>query len=152
MPSWWPRPLDAATGDPLTPTEARRRFASARVARLATLGPNGAPHLVPLTFALEGDRIFSAVDDKPKRTRRLARLANITGDERVCLLADGWDEDWSKLWWVRVDGTAHILDKDPEAIRLLRARYSQYSQTPPPGPIIVVDVKRWTGWSGAPSP
>ncbi|MHB1488277.1 MAG: TIGR03668 family PPOX class F420-dependent oxidoreductase [Acidimicrobiales bacterium] len=136
----------------MTPAEARRRFASARVARLATVGPNGAPHLVPLTFAVEGDRIFSAVDDKPKRTRRLARLANIALDQRVCLLADGWDEDWSKLWWVRVDGAAHILDHDPEAIRLLGDRYNQYGHKPPPGPIIVVDVQRWTGWSATPSP
>lgn len=130
---------------------ARKRFATARVARLASIRPDGSPHLVPITFAVEGNRIFSAVDDKPKRTRHLARLANIAHDQRVSVLADGWAEDWSQLWWVRADGTAQVLDESPGAVALLQERYDQYVDRPPGGPFILIDVTRWTSWTAAPS-
>ncbi|MEV4413183.1 TIGR03668 family PPOX class F420-dependent oxidoreductase [Catellatospora sp. NPDC049609] len=131
---------------------ARDRFAAVRVARLATADPAGVPHLVPVVFAVDGDTVYTAVDRKPKRTRALRRLANIAANPRVCLLADHYEEDWSRLWWVRADGTARVLDvSEPEAataLALLAARYRQYAQ-PPPGPVIAVDVTRWTAWSGA---
>ena len=88
----------------LAEDEARRRLAAARVARLATVGGPGSPHLVPVTFAVAGDRIYSAVDAKPKTTRDLRRLRNIRADPRVAVLADHYDEDWSRLWWARADG------------------------------------------------
>ena len=87
---------------------ARAAFASCRVVRLATVRPDGAPHLVPICFALEGDTLYSAVDHKPKASTALQRLANIAANPRVSLLADRYDEDWSLLWWVRADGTAHV--------------------------------------------
>ncbi len=131
---------------------ARDRFAAARVARLATADAAGVPHLVPVVFAVDGDTVFTAVDDKPKRTRALRRLANIAANPHVCLLADHYEEDWSRLWWVRADGTARELDPaDPAtaaALALLTARYPQYAQ-PPPGPVVAVTVTRWTAWSGA---
>ncbi|MEV0172022.1 TIGR03668 family PPOX class F420-dependent oxidoreductase [Streptomyces sp. NPDC050803] len=135
----------------MDPAEARRRFADARVARLATVDPDGRPHLVPLVFAVHGDRIVTAVDDKPKRSRRLTRLRNIAGCPAVCLLADAYDEDWDRLWWVRVDGDAHLLapgaDQEfAEAIALLRRKYPQYRDRPPEGPVVVVTGLRWTGW------
>jgi PPOX class probable F420-dependent enzyme len=131
----------------------RARFAAARVARLATVGPDGAPHLVPLVFAVRGDTVLSAVDAKPKRRTALRRLTNIAADPRVALLADHYTEDWAALWWVRADGVARIVGADtPEgaaALAALAARYPQYAAAPPPGPVLAVDVHRWSGWSAA---
>ncbi|HUZ52785.1 MAG TPA: TIGR03668 family PPOX class F420-dependent oxidoreductase [Streptosporangiaceae bacterium] len=132
--------------------EARRRLGAARVARLATVSAGGQPHLVPITFAADGDLVYTAVDAKPKTTRRLQRLSNIRGNHRVAVLADHYDEDWSALWWVRADGEAAILD-DPAVIagpvRLLADRYSQYRDSRPAGPVIAIRVDRWTGWSAS---
>jgi PPOX class probable F420-dependent enzyme len=139
------------------PSQARSRFAAARVARLATVGVQGAPHLVPISFAVLGeDRIVTAVDHKPKRTTALRRLANIEANPSVALLADHYEEDWSGLWWARADGIARVLaapedepDTWAEAIAALVGRYQQYRDRPPAGPVILIDVHRWSGWSGA---
>jgi PPOX class probable F420-dependent enzyme len=128
---------------PVTPAE---RFATCRVGRLATVGASGAPHLVPIVFAVTGDVIHTAVDAKPKRTRRLKRLANIAADPRVSVLADHYDEDWSTLWWVRADGVARILDVSPAGLAALVARYPQYRETPPPGPFLEITVTHWSSW------
>ncbi len=131
--------------------EARRRFAAARVARLATVGAGGAPHLVPVTFVVRGDTVAIAVDHKPKTTTELRRLRNIEANPRVCLLADDYDEDWDRLWWVRADGTARVL-RDAgraEPAGLLAAKYPQYAGRPPGGPVILVDVTAWRGWAAA---
>ena len=131
------------------PDWVRERFAAARVARLATVAPDGSPHVVPVVFAVvfaaDGDSILTAVDDKPKSTTRLQRLANIAENPRVSLLADDYAEDWSQLWWARADGTARVhgtYDLAP-----LVARYDAYRDRPPTGPVIVVSVARWSGWS-----
>ena len=134
--------------------EARERFAAARVARLATVAPDGRPHLVPVTFAADGDTLYTAVDDaKPKATLRLARLRNIAANPRVALLADHYQDDWRALWWARADGVARVVEPDaPEAARgreLLAARYEPYIAAPPPGPVIVVAVERWSGWAAS---
>ncbi len=129
--------------------EAKRRFAEGRVARLATVRPDGRPHLVPVVFALEGDTVYTAVDEKPKRSRRLQRLENVRADPRVSLLVDRYDEDWGRLWWVRADGLARVVDEGPEldrAIELILARYPQERERPPAGPAIVVDIQRWSFW------
>ena len=127
------------------------RFATARVARLATVTPAGAPHLVPIVFALVGDVLYSAVDGKPKRTRKLARLANIAAEPRVSVLADHYDEDWSLLWWVRADGVGRIVDESVAGLRALTGRYPQYQESPPAGPFLEITVERWTAWvSGRP--
>jgi PPOX class probable F420-dependent enzyme len=137
----------------MTPDEARRRFASARVARLATVGADGRPHVVPIAFALVGDVLYSAVDAKPKRTPRLRRLANVAENPAVSLLADHYDDDWSRLWWARADGAGRVLEPgDPEAMRgvdALAARYPQYGEQRPQGPVLAVTVARWSGWSSA---
>jgi PPOX class probable F420-dependent enzyme len=136
---------------PVTDGRAAERFATARVARLATVGPDGAPHVVPITFAVVGDTIVHAVDHKPKRTRALRRLANIAANPAVSVLADHYAEDWGALWWVRADGRARIVDADSDegvgAIAALVERYSQYAERPPEGPVVVVDVARWSGWT-----
>lgn len=128
-------------------------FGTARVARLATVDPSGRPHLVPMVFAVVGAVIYSAVDAKPKRHTALRRLANIAQEPRVAVLADHYDEDWATLWWVRADGTARVLDPAGDAAEVrgavvaLSARYPQYRDAPPGGPVIAVDVRRWSAWS-----
>jgi PPOX class probable F420-dependent enzyme len=124
-------------------------FADARVARLATVGEDGAPHLVPIVFALAGDLIHTAVDAKPKRHSRLRRLANIAHEPRVSVLADHYDEDWTLLWWVRADGVARVAGASAEALAALTAKYPQYQVTPPPGPFLTIEVRRWSAWSAA---
>ena len=138
----------------MTGPEARRRFGAARIARLATADAAGIPHVVPIVFAVDGDRVYSAVDAKPKRTRALRRLANITVNPNVAVLVDHYADDWSTLWWARADGTARVVSPDAgdgeRAIALLTARYAQYATDPPTGPVIVIDVQRWSGWSATP--
>jgi PPOX class probable F420-dependent enzyme len=120
------------------------------VARLASVTDAGRPHIVPVTFVLDGDRIYSAVDAKPKTTTSLRRLRNIRANPQVAVLADHYDEDWASLWWVRADGRAQIIDEPrlmTQPIQLLAARYPQYQEMPPPGPVIAVQVERWTAWA-----
>ena len=130
--------------------EARDLFASAHVARLATCDVEGRPHLVPITFVLDGEVIVTAVDHKPKRTTRLRRLANIVANPQVTVLADHYENDWSRLWWVRADGTARAIE--PEApehaamVARLADRYEQYRDRAPEGPAIAISVSRWSGW------
>ncbi len=127
----------------------RERFASVRVARLATTGADG-PHIVPMVFALAGDTIYHAVDHKPKRTTALRRIANLRFDPRAAVLVDEYDEDWSQLWWARADGVGRVLEPGhAEALKLLAARYSQYRDRPPEGPVIAIDVHRWSGWAAS---
>ena len=127
-----------------------QRFASARVARLATVGRDGAPHLVPMTFALVDDVIYSAVDAKPKRHTRLRRLANIAHEPRVSVLVDRYDDDWTALWWVRANGVARVLSSSPAALEALTAKYPQYRAAPPSGPFVEIGVRRWSAWSATP--
>jgi len=132
--------------------DARRRLGTARVAVLATVSASGRPHVVPVTFAVDGDVIYTAVDAKPKSTRDLRRLSNIRGDPRVSVLAEHYDDDWRALWWVRADGQAAVIgDQAAMAapIGLLADRYPQYRRDPPAGPVIAVRVTRWTGWSAS---
>jgi PPOX class probable F420-dependent enzyme len=134
----------------LEPGEARRRFAAATVARLATISPDGRPHIVPVTFAVDGDVIYSAVDAKPKTTTRLARLRNIAAEPRVAVLADHYEADWDRLWWARADGAADVLAGPAETaapLALLARRYPQYRAARPGGPVIRIQVERWTGWA-----
>jgi PPOX class probable F420-dependent enzyme len=134
----------------MDPSEIRERVATARVARLATLGPDGRPHLVPICFAVAGETLYSAVDEKPKGSQRLQRLENIRRRPEVTVLVDHYEEDWTRLWWVRLDGLARVLEEGTErrhALELLRAKYEQYRAEPPRGAVIAVRVERWTGWS-----
>jgi PPOX class probable F420-dependent enzyme len=137
----------------LDPATMRSRFAAARVARLATVRPDGTPRLVPITFALVDGLVCSAVDEvKPKTTTRLARLADIERDPRVGLLVDHYADDWSALWWVRVDGTAAVHRDGAlraRALAALTAKYPPYAAAPPDGPVLVVTPTRWAGWSAS---
>ena len=136
----------------LTEEEAHTRLASARVARLATAGGDGQPHLVPVTFAVDGNLIYTAVDHKPKKSVSLRRLRNIRENPRVALLADHYTEDWDELWWVRVDGWASIVEDERglrDTIDVLAERYEQYREHRPQGPVICIQADRWKGWSSA---
>lgn len=133
----------------MTAAQARERFAEQRVARLATVSPEGAPHLVPVTFAVLGERIVFVVDDKPKSTTQLRRLDNIRANPRVCLLADVYDDDWNRLWWARADGTATIVAFDTEALDALAARYAPYVARRPAGPVVSIAVTNWSGWTAS---
>jgi len=134
----------------------RRRFGASRRAFLATAGPDGSPHLVPVTFALlDDDVVVHAVDHKPKRTTALRRLRNIAANPQVTFLVDRYDDDWSALWWVRADADAVVVTDGPRhaaAVAALVGRYPQYSSVPPTGPVVWATVRRWTGWSSASPP
>jgi PPOX class probable F420-dependent enzyme len=128
----------------------RRHVAEARHGYLATSGRDGRPHIVPFSFVLAGDAVYSAVDAKPKRTARLQRLENVRRQPLVSVLVDHYTEDWDKLWWVRLDGRAEVLPADEEsdrALELLAGKYPQYRAHLPQGPVLKVVVERWIGWS-----
>ncbi len=106
-----------------------------------------------MVFAVSGNQIVSVVDQKPKRTTRLQRLANIAANPAVTLLADHYDDDWDRLWWVRADGVASIVESgNPHtaAVDLLAVKYNQYRLQRPVGPVIAVSVTRWSGWKASP--
>src|SRR5579884_538405 len=107
------------------------------------------PHLVPVVFALRDDIVYTAVDAKPKTTQRLRRLANIDNNPQVSMLVDHYVDDWTQLWWVRVDGVASVHD-DGDALdmgyQLLRAKYAQYQSVSLDGPVIAIAVQRWVSW------
>ncbi|MFD2415812.1 TIGR03668 family PPOX class F420-dependent oxidoreductase [Amycolatopsis pigmentata] len=139
----------------LSPDDSRERFAAARVAHLATADALGVPHLVPVTFAVHGDEIVFAVDHKPKRSNDLRRLRNIAANPSVAFLADHYDEDWARLWWVRADCFATIITTatEPESrvepLRWLCAKYRQYADHPPKGPVVRAAVTAWRGWAAS---
>ncbi len=126
------------------------RLAQAPVARLATVRPDGRPHVVPITFALEADTVVTAIDHKPKTTTSLQRLRNIEAHPFASVLVDHYEDDWSRLWWVRGDGSAAIVTEGTareRAIEWLADKYDPYQDSPPRGPVITVVVSRWTSWS-----
>ena len=124
----------------------------ARVARLATLDPDGRPHVVPIVFALDGDTLYSALDAKPKRSRRLRRIENARERPDVTVLVDHYDDEWERLWWVRLRGRARVLDGGHEAERaldLLTGKYERYRSDRPTPPVLAVDVVAWRGWAAS---
>lgn len=151
----------------MTSAGARSRFAVAPVARMATVRPDGGPHVVPVTFALlhdgtgdgdadEGaDQIVFAVDHKPKSTVHLQRLANLEAEPRVSFLVDRYDDDWTTLWWVRADGLARLLDDATDtddletALDALAAKYRQYRDMRPAGPVVCTRITRWVEWTAS---
>lgn len=129
----------------------RQRMREARVGRLATVTGEGRPHVVPCCFVLAGDAavVYSAVDGKPKSTLQLRRLANIRANPYASLLVDHYADDWSALWWVRVDGAARVVpegDERDHAIAALTGKYDQYVGSPPPGVVVAIEVSTWRAW------
>jgi PPOX class probable F420-dependent enzyme len=135
----------------VTPQE-RARVSAARVARLATVRPDGTPHIVAVTFALDGDIVVSAVDHKPKRTQQLQRLRNLEERPTASLLVDHDEDDWSKLWWVRLDLDVEIVRDGPRRTHQLEPlirKYADYRVAAPPGPVLVMAVRSTTSWSAS---
>jgi PPOX class probable F420-dependent enzyme len=132
--------------------DALEFLANSRVARLASVRPDGRPHIVPITFAVTGSAIVTMIDHKPKTTTRLQRLRNIEANPSVSVLVDEWSEDWEHLRWARADGTArihadgHVWHQSREA---LLAKYSQYSDRPPEGLAIAISIDGITGWASS---
>ena len=129
-----------------------RRLSNSRVARLATVDQDGRPHIVPIVFALDADTLYFAVDAKPKKTTNLKRLKNIAANPAVSVLVDHYEDDWTKLWWVRADGTARVVTDSVEAehaIDLLAHKYEQHRLSRPSGPVVAIHVDSVIGWSGA---
>jgi PPOX class probable F420-dependent enzyme len=135
-----------------TVPDASARLRQARVGRLATIG-TGAPHVVPCCFAVDDTVAYSAVDDKPKRTPRLQRLADVSAHPFATLLVDHYDEDWSALWWIRVSGPARIITEGPEhtrAVGLLREKYPQYVDHALTGAVVALELEEWRSWAAEP--
>lgn len=126
------------------------RVVAARSARLATVGPDGRPHIVPIVFAAHHGRLVTAVDHKPKRTTALRRISNIETQPDVSVLIDHYADDWTTLWWVRIDGTAQLIapadDRHAAATAPLKAKYPQYADVDL-GTAIVITVSSTTGWA-----
>jgi PPOX class probable F420-dependent enzyme len=120
------------------------------VARLATIDPDGRPHLVPIVFAVEGETLYTAVDRKRKRSKRLQRIENARVRPHVTILVDHYEDDWSRLWWIRLRGRARVLDDGPErdrALALLAEKYPQYRADRPDGAVLAVDVREVRSWA-----
>lgn len=129
--------------------DAAARFARSPVAMLATAGADAVPHVVPVVFAVHRDVVYTAVDAKRKTTHRLRRLANIEVNPQVSMLVDNYDEDWTRLWWVRADSCAEIHYRGEEmaaGYALLRSKYPQYRRLELAGPVVTVDVTKWSSW------
>jgi PPOX class probable F420-dependent enzyme len=148
------RALSAITDRVQEADAMRERVRTAPVARLATIDPDGRPHLVPIVFALDGQTLYSPVDAKPKRSRKLRRVANARERPDVTVLVDHYEDDWGRLWWVRLRGRARVLDAGTEAeqaLRLLVDKYEQYRREQPGCPVLAVDVFEWRSWDAAAS-
>ena len=133
----------------MDPALAKQRVHEARVGRLGTVTPDGRPHLVPVCFALLDEVAYTAVDAKPKSTLDLRRLRNIEATPATCLLVDHYDENWTQLWWVRLDGSARVVGSAPEAERAkqaLTSKYPQYATVAIPGPVIALEISAWAAW------
>jgi PPOX class probable F420-dependent enzyme len=135
----------------LPEAEARRRLTAARLGYLATVREDGRPHVVPIVFAVDGDRVYSIADPKPKRGPDLLRHRNVAANPAVSLLVDEYREPWNGIWWVRADGVAHIVEDGAErdaAIGLLKAKYPDYATWSTPfGAALVMDIQRVTSWT-----
>lgn len=126
----------------------------ARVARLATVGLDGAVRLVPICFAVVDGWVVSAVDHKPKRTGQLRRLDDMEAVGSATVLVDHYEDDWSRLWWIRIRGRTMVhRDRDDEAVAALAAlevKYPQYREHPPAGPVYRIAMDELRSWRPPP--
>ena len=148
--------MPTISGSGLPDGSLRDRIGASRVGRMATVRADGTPHVVPVTFAISNDTLVTAIDAKPKRTTNLQRLQNLRANPAVSIVVDHYADDWSALWWIRIDGLATVVEDDdvvgdaPErtaAIEALVAKYPQYQASAPDGPVIIVQPTHWTVWS-----
>lgn len=131
-------------------SEAIDLLSGARVGHLSTVTPANKPHVVPVTFVLVDGEVVTAIDHKPKKTRRLRRLTNIEANPAASLLVDHYSDDWDRLWWVRFDGLATIAADHPGAVAEFEDKYQQYRSHPPQGPFIVLTMEKLSWWESTP--
>ncbi len=135
--------------DPIAelPGWAQQLLERSRVARLGLIGADEAPRVLPVTYALFGGCVWTAVDRKPKRGVP-ARIRYLRRRPRVALTVDHYSEDWDALAWVQLLGTASVLPvaERPDAVAALAARYEHYRGEPPPGPLIRIEPRRALSW------
>lgn len=123
-----------------------------RVAHLATVDSNAQPHAVPIVYAFDGQRIFTPVDEKPKKVGayQLQRVRNIQENSRVALIIDEYSEDWNRLAWLQIRGEAKIVTSGNlyvSGVQLLSSKYPQYQEMPlARRPLIVIAPEKVTGW------
>lgn len=137
---------------PLNIGDVWARVRDARVARLATVDAAGHPHVVPCCFVLDDLTAYSAVDDKPKRSAQLRRLANVQARPVASLLIDEYSEDWAALWWIRTGGPARVIGAGPShdrAVRLLLGKYPQYLHHRLAGSILAIELVDWQSWTAS---
>lgn len=132
-------------------SDARALLDSARRATLATIGEDGRPRLVPICFVLVAEALYTPIDEKPKATddpRELARVRDIERRGDVAFLVDRWDEDWTRLAWLRIDGQATLVEPEPAILAGLRAKYPQYRDHDLERlPLIRIAILRTRGWA-----
>ena len=133
------------------PQWARELLETARVARLAYVDDDDRPRVLPVTFAVDGAAVWSAIDEKPKRTREPARLRYLARRPEAALLVDVYDDDWTQLAWVQLLGRVDVLPAadSPEAMEALAAKYEPYARQAPPGPLLRLTVERALHWRAA---
>ena len=130
------------------PGWARELLTAERVARLAFLDDDDRPRVLPVTFAVAGDAVWSAIDEKPKRTAQPARLRYLRRRPEAALLVDLYDDDWTRLAWVQLLGRVELapIESSPEATAALAEKYEQYAARTPPGPLLRLTVERALHW------
>jgi PPOX class probable F420-dependent enzyme len=122
-----------------------------RVARLGLLDEEGAPRVLPVTFAVAERRIWSAIDQKPKRAEEPARLRFLRRDPRAALTVDRYSDDWGELAWVQVLGRIEIVEvgEGGAGLEALKVKYEQYRDEAPPGPLLALEPRRYLSWRAA---
>ncbi len=138
------------------PAWARELLASERVARLAYVDEHDHPRVLPVTFAVASDAVWSAIDEKPKRRAEPARLRHLRRRPEAALLVDVYDDDWTRLAWVQLLGRVDVVpvESAPEAMGALAGKYAPYAERTPPGPLLRLSVegsRQWR-WTGSPPP
>jgi PPOX class probable F420-dependent enzyme len=130
------------------PGWARRLLATERVARLAYVDDHDRPRVLPVTFAVVGEAVWSAIDEKPKRTPEPARLRYLARRPEAALLVDVYDDDWTRLAWVQLLGRVDVLSagEAPEAMAALAVKYAPYARHAPPGPLLRLTAERALHW------
>jgi len=133
------------------PRWAAELLATERVARLAYLDDADRPRVLPVTFAIADGAVWSAIDEKPKRSVEPARIRYLERRPAAALLVDVYDDDWSRLAWVQLMGRADVLpvDGSPAAMAALAAKYEPYAERTPPGPLLRLTVERALHWRAA---
>jgi PPOX class probable F420-dependent enzyme len=133
------------------PSWAHELLVDTRVGRLGLLDDEGRPRVLPVTFAVADGEIWSAIDQKPKSSSKPARVRYLRRDPRAALMVDRYSDDWDELAWVQVLGRVRIVEmaEGPAGLAALTAKYEQYREESPPGPLLALEPERCLSWRAA---